>query len=113
MCIQTDSEKAKKCHFGNEETVHIGAFITPRWLVWVTSGTKTETTILSAQLTDAVVRDYAQTEFAKMIPDSGMNVNGNFTDVSVNSTAFIGLNQSATADKFKETVIKAVQDAKK
>lgn len=113
MCIQTDSEKTKKGLFDNEETVHTGALITPRWLVWVTSGTKTETTVLSAQLNDVVVQDYAQTEFARMIPDSGLSVTGKFTDVSENSSAFIGLDESAAADKFKETVIKAVQDAKK
>ena len=113
MCIHTDSEKTKKGLFGREETVYTGAVITPRWLLWVTSGTKMETTVLSVQLNDVVVQDYAQTEFAKMIPDSGMNVTGKFTDVSENSTAFIGLDESAAADKFKETVIKAVQDAKK
>lgn len=93
--------------------MHTGAVITPRWLVWATSGTETETTVLSAQLIDVVVEDYAQTEFAKMIPDSGMNVSGKFTNVSENSTAFIGLDENDTGNKFKETVIKAVQDSKK
>ena len=113
MCIQTDSIKEKKGLFAREETVYTGAVITPRWLVWATSGTKAETTAHSAQLIDVVVQDYSQTEFAKMIPDSGMNVSGNFTNVSENSTAFIGLDESAAANKFKETVIKAVQDSKK
>ena len=113
MCIHTASEKIKKGLFGREETVYTGAVITPRWLVWVTNGTKMETTVLSARLNDVVVQDYAQTEFAKMIPDSGINVTGKFTDVSENSTAFIGLDVSAAGDKFKATAIKAVQDAKK
>ena len=113
MCIQTDSEKPKKGLFGSQETVYTGAVITPRWLMWVTSGTKTETAVLSAQLSDIVVQDYVQTQFAKMIPDSGLNVSGKFTDISENITAFIGLDESAAGNKFKETVIKAVQDAKK
>ena len=113
LCIQTDSLKEKKGLFSSEETVHTGAVITPRWLVWATSGTKTETTVLSAQLIDVVVQDYAQTEFAKMIPDSGLNISGKFTDVSENSTAFIGLDEGAAGNKFKETVIKAVQESKK
>lgn len=113
MCIQTDSEKIKKGLFGSPEDVHTGAVITPRWLVWATSGTKTEMTVLSAQLIDVVVQDYSQTEFAKMIPDSGMNISGKFTDVSENSTAFIGLEEGAAGNKFKETVIRAVQDSKK
>lgn len=113
MCIQTVSEKSKKGLFDSEETVFTGAVITPRWLAWGTNGTKMETTVLSAQLKDIVIQDYAQTEFAKMIPDSGINVTGKFTDVSENSTAFIGLDGSAAGDKFKEIVIKTVQDAKK
>lgn len=48
-----------------------------------------------------------------MIPDSGITVTGKFTDVSENIAAFIGLDESASANKFKETVIKAIQDAKK
>ena len=113
LCIQTDSLKEKKGLFSEKETVQTGAVITPRWLVWATSGTKTDTTVLSAQLIDVVVQDYAQTEFAKMIPDSGINVIGKFTDVSESSTAFIGLDEGAAGNKFKETVIKAVQDSKK
>jgi hypothetical protein len=108
MCIQTDSVKAKKGLFGREETVYTGAVITPRCLVWGTSGTKTETTVLSAQLIDIVVQDYAQSQFAKLSPDSGMNLTGKFTDVSENSTAFIGLGEGATGEIFKETVIKVV-----
>jgi hypothetical protein len=113
MCIQTDSEKTKKGLFGGGQTVHIGAVVTPRWLLWVTSGTKTKPTVFSAQLYDLVVQDYAQMQFAKMIPDSGINVTGKFTDVAENITAFIGLDESTSAIKFKETVIKAIQDAKK
>ena len=113
MCIQTDSEKVKKGLFGKAETVNTGAVITPRWLVWATSGSNTVTTVLSAQLNDIVVQDYTQTEFMKLIPDSGMNVSGKFTDVSEDSTAFIGLDDGIAGNKFKETVIKAVQDSKK
>ena len=113
MCIQTDSEKIKKGLFGGGETVFTGAVITPRWLLWVTSGSKTKPAVFSAQLNDVVVQDYADTQFAKMISDSGINVTGKFTDVSENIAAFIGLDESESANKFKETVIKAIQNAKK
>lgn len=113
MCIQTDSEKIKKPLFGSAEIVYTGAVITTRWLVWAVSGTKTQTAVLSTQLGDVVVQDYAQTQFAKMVPDSGMQVSGRFTDVAENGSAFIGLDGSSAALKFKETVLKAVQDAKK
>ena len=107
MCVQTDSEKIKKGLFGGAEVVHQGVLLTPRWIVWAISGTKTKTAVLSAQLQDVVVKDYAQTQFAKMVSDSGIEVSGRFTDVSENSSAFIGLDDGSAGRKFKETVINA------
>lgn len=113
MCVQTESEKTKKGLFSGAETAYTGAVVTPRWLVWATNGTKMTTVVFSAQLGDLVVQDYAETQFAKMIPDSGINVTGKFTDISENISAFLGLDDGPVGNKFKETVIKAVQDAKK
>jgi hypothetical protein len=113
MCIQTISEKTKKGLFKKEETMYTGAVITPRWLVWSTSGIKMQTVVLSARLNDIVVQDYAQTQFAKMIPDSGLQITGKFTERSENISAFIGADDELAGKKFKETVIQTVQDAKK
>lgn len=113
IVIQTDSEKVKKGIFAGAETVYTGVVLTPRWLVWANSGTKTQTTVLSAQLRDIIVQDYAQTQFAKMIPDLGIQVSGRFTHVSENVSAFIGADNSAAGKRFKEIAIRAVQDAKK
>ena len=113
MCIQTDSEKTKKGIFGGAETVQTGAIVTPHWLLWATGGTKIETTVLAAQLKDVVVQDYAQTSFMKLIPDSGINVTGKFSDMPENSSAFIGLEANTAGNKFTEIVIRATQDAKK
>src|SRR5262245_53956558 len=88
MVIQTDSEKIKRGFFGSAETVQMGIVLTPRWLIWAFSGTKTQTTVLSTQLRDVVVQDYAQTQFARMIPDMGLQVSGRFTDASENISAF-------------------------
>ena len=113
MCIQTDSEKAKKGLFGSAERVHMGVVVTPRWLVWAVSGTKTKPAALSAQLINIIVQDYAQTPFANMMPDSGIQVSGMFTDASESGSAFIGLDQGPAGQRFREVVIKAAQDAKK
>jgi hypothetical protein len=113
ICIQTDSEKAKKGFFGSAESVCQGAVLTPRWLLWVVSGTKTSAAALSALLADVVVQDYANTQFARMIPDSGIEVTGRFTDVAENGTAFIGLQDNAAGKKFTKTVIEAVQNVRK
>lgn len=113
MCVQTDSEKAKKGLFGSAETVYTGAVLTPHWLVWAVSGTRTQSAVLSAQLRDVTVQDYAQTQFAKMIPDSGIQISGRFTDVSENGSAFIGLEENTAGRKFKDLVLQAAQVAKK
>ena len=113
MCIQTDSEKVKKGLFSQTETVRMGVVITPRWLIWAVNGTKTKSAVLSAQLIHVTLQDYAQTQFARMLPDSGIEVSGMFTDASENASAFIGLDESVTAEKFKEVVIQAAADAKK
>src|SRR4030095_14931032 len=113
MCIQTDSEKTKKSLFGGVEKVQTGANVTPHLLFWAKNGIKMKSTVLSAQLKDVVVQDYAQTSFMKMIPDSGINVSGKFTDMSENISAFIGLEDNTVGNKFAEIVIQAAQDAKK
>lgn len=113
MCIQTVSEKAKKGILGSREMVYLGAVVTPRWLIWAVEGTKSSAAVLSALLAEVVVQDYANTPFAKMISDSGIEVSGKFTDAVENASAFIGLEDNAVGKKFKETVIDAVQNAKK
>jgi hypothetical protein len=50
MCVQEDSERAKKGLFGSAETVSTGVLVTPPWLTWAISGTKTPATVLSACL---------------------------------------------------------------
>jgi hypothetical protein len=56
---------------------------------------------------------YAGTPFAKMVPDSGIQVTGKFTDVAESSSAFIGLENHAAGQKFKKLAIGVVQNAKK
>lgn len=113
VCIQTDSEKAKKGLFGSAETVQQGAVLTPRWIVWASVGTKAKLGVLSAQLRDVVIVDYGATPFMKMVPDHGIQVEGRFTDASENGMAFIGLEENAAGKKFKEMALQAAQDAKK
>lgn len=113
MCVQTDSEKVKKGLFGGAETVRMGVLITPHWLIWVFNGTKIQTTVLSTQLIDITVQDYAKTPFAQMVPDSGIQVTGMFTNASESASAFIGLDEGIAAQKFKEVIIQAAADAKK
>jgi hypothetical protein len=113
MCIQTDSEKTKTGWMGSQETVRMAAIVTPRWLVWSVEQPKSPALALSAQLIDITVQDYAQTAFAAMVPDSGVQVSGVFTDARDGASAFIGLDQSEAGQKFRQTLIQAAVDAKK
>lgn len=113
MCVQTDSEMVKKGLFDKADAVHIGAVVTPRWLVWAINEANAKTTVLSAQLTHVTVQNYAQTPFARMIPDVGIQVDGMFTDAVDSASAFIGLDEGVAGKKFIEVVVKAAQDAKK
>jgi hypothetical protein len=113
ICIQSDSEKPKKGLFGSTETNLVVAVLTPRWLLWAVSGNKTPVTATSALLNDVLIQDYAATPYARMVPDSGIQVNGKFTDVAESSSAFIGLENNAAGQRFKELAIAAVRNAKK
>jgi len=113
MSIQTDSVQLKKSLFGKRQTVQVSTVLTPRWLVWAIQENMTQPVVLSAQLINLTVQDYAETSFAKMIPDSGIEVNGQFTDSRESASEFIGLGEGIAASKFKEIVLKTVQDAKK
>ena len=113
MCVHTASEKTKSGLFGSVETVKMAAIVTPRWLVWSVEQPDAKVAVLSAQLSNITVQDYAQTPFADMIPDSGIQVTGMFTNASESVSAFIGLEEGDAGDRFREIVIKAVQNAKK
>lgn len=113
ICIQTDSEKTKKGLFGSAEQVRIGAIVTPRWLIWAIAEVNTQASAHSVQLINLTVQDYAQTPFAQMVPDSGVQVSGIFTDAAEPASAFIGLEDSPAGRKFRDVLIAATQDAKK
>lgn len=109
MCIETTSVKAKKGLFGKEETSFTGAVLTKGWLIWTTITPKGPAGVLSARLNQITVQDYAQSSFGKMVPDTGLNVNGLYTDTKEAGSAFIGLEDNLSGKAFKESVIKAVQ----
>jgi hypothetical protein len=113
MCIQTDSEKVKKGLLGQAENVQMIAIVTPRWLVWSVDQPDKKPAVLSAQLIHVTVQDYSQTQFAKMVPDSGVEVSGIFTDASESASAFIGLEEGTAGQRFRQILIKAAADAKK
>jgi hypothetical protein len=113
MLVQTESERTRKGLFGRMEIVKMVVIVTPRWLVWSVEQPNAKPVVLSAQLDHVTVQDYALTPFARLVPDSGLQVSGMFTGASEAASAFIGLEQGDAGDRFKEIVIQAAQDAKK
>lgn len=116
QCIISNNEKIKKGLFGGgpgpKSLVQV-AVLTSRWLILADRVDQNAIYIKSMQLKDIVVEDYEKSSFYKMIPDMGMNINGIFTDASEKGTIFLPLGKDAAGDKFKETLIKSAQDAKK
>jgi hypothetical protein len=113
MCVYIDSEKTKKGLFGRAETVRMAAILTPRWLVWSVEQPDAKAAVLSAQLIHVTIQDYAQTSFAGLIPDSGIQVTGLFTNAGEGASAFIGLEENVAGNRFKDLTIKTAQGAKK
>ena len=115
LCILSNNEKIKKGLFGGgpgpKSLVQV-AVLTDRWLILADRVDQNAIYIKSMQLRDITVEDYEKSSFYKMIPDTGMNVNGMFTDASEKGTIFLPLGKDAAGEKFKETLIKFVQDAK-
>ncbi|MCE7861797.1 MAG: hypothetical protein DYG86_18675, partial [Chloroflexi bacterium CFX2] len=88
------------------------AILTDRWLILADNVDQNALYIKSMQLRDITVEDYEKSSFHAMIPDTGMNVNGRFTDASENGTIFLPLGKDAAGEKFKSALIEAVQRAK-
>lgn len=115
MCIVSTSEKIKKGLFGGGPGPKLliqTAIITNRWLILADNVDQNALYIKSMQLRDITVEDYEKSSFYKMIPDTGMTVNGRFTDASEAGSIFVPLGKDEAGDRFKVQIIEAVQKAK-
>ncbi|KAA0284646.1 MAG: hypothetical protein EDM79_01855, partial [Chloroflexi bacterium] len=115
MCVVSTSEKIKKGLFGGGPGPKLliqTAILTDRWLILADNVDQNALYIKSMQLREITVEDYEKSSFHAMIPDTGMNVNGRFTDASENGTIFLPLGKDAAGEKFKSALIEAVQRAK-
>ena len=115
MCIVSTSEKIKKGLFGGGPGPKLliqTAILTDRWLILADNVDQNALYIKSMQLRDVTVEDYEKSSFYKMIPDTGMNVNGRFTDASEVGSLFVPLGKDEAGDRFKVQIIEAVQKAK-
>jgi hypothetical protein len=116
QCIISNNEKIKKGLFGGgpgpKSLVQV-AILTDRWLILADRVDQNAIYIKSMQLKDITVEDYEKSSFYKMIPDTGMNITGMFTDTSEKGTIFLPLGRDSAGETFKEALIQSAQDAKK
>jgi hypothetical protein len=120
MCIETASQKKKKGLFGgrSDQSVLVAVILTPVWLVWAVRGDRSGVAALSVRLDELVVEDYTSTPGYKLLPDTGIEVTGDFTgrvgmEGSQRVSMFIGLGDEPAALDFKEALFRAVQDVKR
>jgi hypothetical protein len=116
QCILSNNEKIKKGLFGGgpgpKSLVQV-AILTNHWLILADRVDQNAIYIKSMQLKDITVEDYEKSSFYAMIPDTGMNINGMFTDASEKGTIFLPLGKDGAGERFKEALIQSVQSAKK
>lgn len=115
MCVVSKFEKAKKSFFSKPgpKLLVQTAILTEHWLILADNVDQNALYIKSMQLRDITVEDYEKSPFYKMIPDTGMNVNGLFSDASEVGSLFVPLGKDEAGEQFKVCVIEAVQKSKK
>ncbi len=115
ICCETTNEKTKSGSFlsklgGDPDKVHyVGIVVTPRWLIWATSGAKRGTTVLFSQLRDTEVHDFESTPAYKVMQDTGLEVTGLFAGQLERASVFIGLGLEPAAQNLSSVLKDAVR----
>ncbi len=115
MCVVSTSDKIKKGLFGGgpgPKRLVQTVVLTDRWLILADNVDQNALYIKTMQLQDITAKDYEKSSFYKMIPDTGMNISGRFTDASELGTIFLPLGRDAAGEKFKSLLIETAQKAK-
>jgi len=120
MCVETISEKKKRGLFGgggDKQTIQV-AILTPTWIAVVVRGDRPDSAgAMTLELAQAQVSDYKDEPTYRLIPDSGVTVEGPFTGRigmhdSLNTSVFIGLGDEPAGTTFRDMLIQAAQDAR-
>jgi hypothetical protein len=118
ICCETTNEKIKsgglfgKLLGGDPDRVHYsGLVVTPRWLIWATSGAKRGTTVLSNRLHDTEVHDIESMPYNELMKDTGLEVTAFFTGRLERAQAFIGLGPEPAAQNVRSVLKDALRKA--
>lgn len=112
MCCETESTQKKKGVFGGSEKAIQGVFLSGNWLVWAESLSGKSANAGSAKLTQIEMRDYESTTMFGVIPDSGINITGRFSNSKQTGQLFIGLDSGPTGKKFRELLREAIKNSR-
>jgi len=111
-CFETTSTQRKRKLFGTRiETSQTAVVVTPRWLIWAARTGAGEIGVLSARLADIRIMDYEASPEYRLMPDSGVDVHGRFTNAIEVGSAFIGLGPEGAAGRFRNMVREAIGQA--
>lgn len=112
LCCETTSTKQKKGLFGGKaEVILTGMLLTPQWLIWAAGPANQPPGVLSAKLRNIQVQDYEKSDLHKLVPDTGLNIAGLYTDTPTPGTNFIGLGPEPAAQKFRTMLQEALAKA--
>lgn len=112
IAIESKADKIKKGMFtpaGVKSSVAY-VIVTKTWLFDVVKPEGGTFSVLSARLANITVTDYEKDPAYSIMPDTGVFVNGTFTDAGERASKFIGLGKEPAGARFKEVLIQAVQD---
>jgi hypothetical protein len=111
-CWETTSTKKKKGLFGGQpEVIVTGIVLAPPMLIWAAGREGDKPAVQSARLRDLQVQDYEQSSMHKLVPDTGLNLNGLRTDAVELGSAFIGLGPEPAAQHFRLALREAIARA--
>ena len=110
-CWETVSTKKKGLFGGKPEVLLTGSVLAPPMLIWAAGKEGDKPALLSARLRDLQVQDYEQSSMCKLVPDTGLNINGLRTDAVELGSAFIGLRPEPAAQQFRAALAEAMATA--
>jgi hypothetical protein len=86
--------------------------VTPRWLIWATSGNKCRVVASSVPLTDIEVIDYEDSPYYQFVEDCGIEILSLQAVGVEHRKAFIGLGKESAARRFRYVLSEAVRRAR-
>ncbi len=112
ICCEITSTRRKTGLFANgDETKITGMLVTTQLLVWTNGKKKGKFSVTSALLRNIDSHDFENSAMYQVNPDSGINIAGRYTDVTIQGQSFIGLGTDSAGEKFRQVLQHAIQKA--